>query len=156
MKPDMIYEELIQLDWDVENQEQFFERIFKKLLEKGFVKETFLEAIKEREKNYPTALNIEPYPIAIPHVDPEHIIKPFIAVTRLKNPIKWCEIATSDVEREVKFIFLLGFLKSNEHIVLLQTLLENCQKENIMEQLTNIDTIEECRKIIIDMEEVSI
>ena len=156
MKSDMIYEELIQLDLDVENQEQFFEAVYKILLEKGFVKESFLQAIKEREKNYPTCLNIEPYPIAIPHVDPENIIKPFIFPVRLKNPIKWCEIATSDSWHNVKFIFVLGFLKSNEHIILLQTLLENCQKEETMEKLLNADNAKDYANVILDMKEVSI
>lgn len=156
MKSDMIYEELILLDLNVENQEQFFEAIYKILLEKGFVKENFLTAIKEREKNYPTCLNIVPYPIAIPHVDPENIIKPFIFPVRLKTPIKWCEIATNDAWHNVKFVFVLGFLKSNEHIILLQTLLENCQKEETMKNLLNVDDIKKYKKVILDMEEVSI
>lgn len=63
-----------------------------KLLELGYVKDTFRDAIKTREANYPTALPVEPYPVAIPHSDPENIIKPFIACTRLKirlNGVRW-------------------------------------------------------------------
>lgn len=156
VKPDMIYKELIQLDWDITDQEEFFKKMAAKLEEKGFVKSSFFEAIKEREKNYPTALNIDPYPIAIPHVDPQHIIKPFIAATRLKNPVKWCEMGTSDVEQEVKFIFMLGFLKSDEHIVLLQTLLENCQKEDIMDKLLNSQDENEYQDVILAMKDVEI
>ncbi|MBO8434693.1 MAG: PTS sugar transporter subunit IIA [Tyzzerella sp.] len=154
MKSDMIYSELIQLDWEVKNQEEFFEKMAKKLEELGFVKSSFLSAIKEREKNYPTALNINPYPIAIPHVDPENIIKPFIAATRLKNPITWFEMGTSDVKQEVKFIFMLGFLKSDEHIMLLQTLLQNCQDEEIMNRLVESNSVEDYYKALIDMKDI--
>ena len=104
---DTIYRELIQLDWEVKDQDEFFDKMTDKLLELGYVKETFKDAIKTREANYPTALPVEPYPVAIPHSDPENIIKPFIACTRLKNPIKWCEMANNDVQHDVKFIFML-------------------------------------------------
>lgn len=154
MKSDIIYNELIQLDWEVKNQEDFFERIGEKLLKRGFVKETFLDAIKVRENEYPTALNIKPYPIAIPHVDPIHIVKPFIAATRLKNGIKWCEMATNDVEHEVKLIFMLGFLKSNDHIILLQTLLENCQQNDVIDKLFDSQTETEYGAVLLEMKEV--
>ena len=86
---DTIYKELIQLDWEVKDQNEFFDKMTDKLLELGYVKDTFRDAIKTREANYPTALPVEPYPVAIPHSDPENIIKPFIACTRLKDTIKW-------------------------------------------------------------------
>ena len=84
---DTIYRELIQLDWDVADQTEFFDKMAEKLEKLGYVKDTFAEAIKTREAKFPTALPVEPYPVAIPHADPQHIIKPFIACTRLKNPI---------------------------------------------------------------------
>ena len=40
-----------------------------KLEKLGYVKDTFAEAIKIREAKFPTALPVEPYPVAIPHAD---------------------------------------------------------------------------------------
>lgn len=62
---DTIYKELIQLDWEVKDQDEFFDKMTDKLLELGYVKDTFRDAIKTREANYPTALPVEPYPVAI-------------------------------------------------------------------------------------------
>ena len=59
---DTIYKELIQLDWEVKDQDEFFDKMTDKLLELGYVKDTFRDAIKTREANYPTALPVEPYP----------------------------------------------------------------------------------------------
>lgn len=69
---DTIYKELIQLDWEVKDQDEFFDKMTDKLLELGYVKDTFRDAIKTREANYPTALPVEPYPVAI-HIQTQRI-----------------------------------------------------------------------------------
>ena len=75
MNGDMIKKELIEIDFDVKNQNEYFEKMAKKLNELGYVKDTFLEAILKREEKFPTALPLEPYIVAIPHVEPEHVKK---------------------------------------------------------------------------------
>lgn len=37
---DTIYKELIQLDWEVKDQDEFFDKMTDKLLELGYVKDT--------------------------------------------------------------------------------------------------------------------
>lgn len=70
MTGDIVYKDLIQLDLDVRNTDELFEVMAGRLMELGYVTGDFLESIKEREKEYPTALPIEPYAVAIPHTDP--------------------------------------------------------------------------------------
>lgn len=152
MKKDMVHKELIQLDWEVKDQNEFFDRMAAKLHELGYVKETYAQALKTREANYPTALAVEPFPVAIPHAEREHIITPFIAPTRLKNPVKWCEMGTDDVYHDVRFIFMLGFLGGDEHIELLQILVENFQKPELMDKLTAASTVDEYYDIVVGME----
>lgn len=151
LKSDMIYQQLIQLDMSVKDSDEFFERMAVKLVKLGFVKPSFLDAIKMREARYPTALPIEPYAVAIPHAEPEHIIKPFIAATRLASPIKWCEMAANDIEHDVKFIFMLGFLKSDEHVELLQILVANFQDSYLMKGLIRAKTETEYMNLLLSM-----
>lgn len=148
----MIYKELIQLDMEADDTNDFFNKMAAKLEELGFVKDSFVDAIKTREKNFPTALAVVPYPVAIPHADPEHILKPFIAPVRLKEPIKWCEMAANDVEHDVRFVFMLGFKRSDEHVELLQVLVANFQDEALMERLVGAKTKEEYLEAILSME----
>ena len=61
MTGDIVYKDLIQLDLDVRNTDELFEVMAGRLMELGYVTGDFLESIKEREKEYPTALPIEPY-----------------------------------------------------------------------------------------------
>ena len=152
MKKDMIFKELIQLDWEVRDQADFFDKMVDKLYDLGYVKDTYKDAIKTREENYPTALPVEPFPVAIPHADSVHIIKPFIACSRLKEPVEWCEMANNDVVHQVKFIFMLGFVKSNEHIDLLQVLVENFQDPALMDRLIQAKTADEYYDVVCSME----
>lgn len=143
MKRDMLFRELVQLDMPVNNQTELFQNMANVLYEKGFVKDTYLESLLVREENYPTALPVEPYPVAIPHTNVEHIIRPFIAPVRLKEPIEWREMANNDAIHQVRFVFMLGFLKSDEHVELLQVLVENFQDEELMQKLVDAKDADE-------------
>lgn len=158
MRGDIVYKELIQLDIDSENTDQVFEYMADKLQGLGFVRPTFLEAIKRREKDYPTALGIEPYAVAIPHTDPECIIRPFIAPIRLVKAVKWREITGSGNLCDVKFIFMLGFHQNSgpesadAHIELLQILVQNLQDSELMQKLDTAKSVDEYRALILSME----
>lgn len=154
MNKGMLAQELIQLNWEAGNQTEVFERMAAILVEKGYVKDSFLPSILTREENYPTALPIEPYPVAIPHTDPAHIIKPFIAPIRLKNSVDWREMGNNDVIHQVQFIFMLGFLKSEEHQGLLVTLVGNVQDSVMMTRLMNAKTAEEYFTALCDMKDM--
>ncbi len=151
MKRDMLFRELIQIDMEADNQIQVFEQMADILYENGFVKNTYLESLKTREAQFPTALPIEPYPVAIPHTGTEQIIRPFIAPIRLKKSVEWQEMANNDVIHEVRFIFMLGFLKSDEHVELLQILVENFQNQELMMRLNNAETADEFYEVVSGM-----
>lgn len=151
MNSTLICDELCELDLDVKNTDEFFEVMSEKAKNLGFVTDSFLDAIKKRETDYPTALPTEPYPVAIPHSDPVNIEKQFIAPVRLKNPIDWCEMANNDSILQVQIVFLLGFKKEEGHVELLQVLLQNFQDESIMNHLLQAKTKEEYLTIVKNM-----
>lgn len=156
MKEDMLFRSLIQLDMEAANQTEVFERMAEILYQQGFVKDTYLEALKSREESYPTALPIEPYPVAIPHTNAEHIIRPFIAPVRLKEAIQWREMANNDAVHQVRFIFMLGFLKSDEHVELLQILVENFQNVELMERLKGAETADKYFEVVRSMKGITV
>lgn len=148
MKKDMLFRDLVQLDLEAADQTEVFKRMADILFKEGFVKETYLESLKVREESYPTALPIKPYSVAIPHTDISQIIRPFIAPIRLKKSVEWREMANNDEVHQVRFIFMLGFLKSDEHIDLLQILVESFQNEELMERLNNAKTADEYFELV--------
>lgn len=62
--------QLTFLDKHYNNSTDFFSSIFLLLKEKGYVRDSFLDAILAREKAYPTGLPTLPVAIALPHTDP--------------------------------------------------------------------------------------
>ncbi len=66
------------------------------LEEKGYVKPSFGQACIEREKVYPTGLPTQPFGIAIPHTDCEHVERGAIAVGVLPETVRFVEMGCLD------------------------------------------------------------
>lgn len=128
-------EELADIIEVTGGQEEFFSYIFQKLRQKDYVEESFFEALKERERDYPTGLKTHFMGVAIPHTDPQHIKKPFIFITKLKQPIQFGQMGSTDEQVEVHYTFVLGFDKGEQQLVLLQNLMAMFADEGIMTQL---------------------
>ncbi|MDF7666489.1 PTS sugar transporter subunit IIA [Orbaceae bacterium ESL0727] len=136
----LFFDDLIFLDKVFQKSDQFFDFVFPILQQGGYVKESFLAAIKKREAAFPTALPTTPYVVAMPHTDIEHIIRPFILVTRIKGSVPWCEMANNDVILDANFIFLLGFTGKDGHILLLQTLIASFSNPQFLAALQQAKT----------------
>ena len=79
--------DLVFFDFEARDRFELFEKLGAVLKEKGYIADTWLEAIEARERDYPTGLAFENISVAIPHVDPEHLIKPYIAIVKPKEPV---------------------------------------------------------------------
>ena len=88
---------------------------FRKL---GYVNDTYLPSIKKREAQYPTALPVEPYPIAIPHTEATAIIHPFIAPVRLRESVKWGDMPLVEDDEVALIINGLGATSVEELYIL--------------------------------------
>lgn len=64
------------------------------LFQDGIVHESYIKAIIEREKEYPTGIDIGTHVIAIPHTEFEHVIKTGFAAAVLPN--KTVEFTAAD------------------------------------------------------------
>ena len=103
----MLSKDLVFLDVEHETSDEFLNSISDELLEKGYVKESFKDAILKREEEYPTAIGTEKYNLAIPHTDSEHVNKPGVAFVRLKKECKFKEMCTNnDINVNMAFVLL--------------------------------------------------
>lgn len=151
MQLDLLKRDLVRLGWEVRDQDDFFDRISAELLQAGYIKDSFRDALVARERKYPTALPTTPEAVAIPHSDTEHIVKPFIASVRLATPIDWREMGNDGVVHPVRFIFVLGFTQEDRHVEVLQLLLQAFQDPAFMERLGGAQTPEEYYRVLSDM-----
>lgn len=68
-------ENLIVPDLEAENSEEVFEKLGGLFIAEGYCRDTYVDALKEREKDFPTGINMGTIGIAIPHTDKQHVIK---------------------------------------------------------------------------------
>lgn len=135
--------ELIFLDRDYADTGAFFSATAAVLQRQGYVRDTFLSAITRREAGHPTGLPTSPWAIALPHTDPEHILRPFISVTRLARPIAWREMGNPDRVLQAYLVIMLGFVDSSSHLQVLQALMESLTDEAFLRQLYAVPTPED-------------
>ena len=82
------------------------------LYHQGYVRDTFVEAVLEREKSFPTGLPTAEIQVAIPHADVEHVVKPGIAIGILEEPVEFGEMGSEDQKVRVKIICMLAVRQS--------------------------------------------
>lgn len=116
--------ELIDLAVQATSVDDFFTQKATVLAAKDFVQESFLAAIQQREKEFPTGLALAGINIAIPHTDVIHIKEPFIAINRLGNPLMFMQMGTDDVEVETSDVFVLGIKDPKKQVGLLSALMD--------------------------------
>ncbi len=143
--------ELVFFDFEAKDRFEFFSKMSEILVEKGYVKDTWLDAILTREKNYPTGLQFEHIAVALPHVDPENLIKPYIAVIKPKEPIVFEGMAGIGGDVPAELIVNLGLLAHAEgQVAVLQALMgvfmDEASVADITAQTTPEGMVETMRK----------
>lgn len=141
-------EEIILFDKDVNDKEEALKLLSDQLKDKKLVENDFFESIIEREKNYPTGLQIEDIGIAIPHTDSDKVKKAQLGYLSLKQPVIFNDMGDADSEIKVSMIFMLALKDPHSQLTMLQKLIGLFQDKNLIERLKNCTEIEEFKKII--------
>ena len=111
---------------EADNQEQLFDQVATLLEEKKVVTDTYRSALIEREKMFPTGLDMEflgkDLPnVAIPHTDTIHNLTENVVVVRLAKPVTFHNMIAPDKEVEVSlFFFIINNSSSSQTNILAQ------------------------------------
>lgn len=132
----MLSKDLVFLDVEYKTSDEILNYVADALLEKGYVKESFKDAILKREKEYPTAIETEKYNLAIPHTDSEHVNKPGVAFVRLKGKCEFKEMCTNN-DINVHMAFVLLVTKKEDQVNLLSRLMGLFAETEFLKNLYN-------------------
>lgn len=141
-------DKVIQIKLEAKNKEEVLNIMSNILKNEGYVKESYCDAIIEREKIFATGISTGEYSIAIPHTDAEHINKPMIAVATLKNPVKFIEMGSSDQEVSVKIVFMLAMTDKNRQVKLLSNLMTIVQDKKMLKKIYGINEKEKLIELL--------
>ncbi|SKC63534.1 PTS sugar transporter subunit IIA [Maledivibacter halophilus] len=141
-------EEIVFFKESFNNKEDAIKKLADEFYKKGLVKDTFFQAVVDREEGYPTGLNVNGIGVAIPHTDSAHIIKPQIGFMTLKEPVIFKDMVDSQNEIKVNTIFMLGLAKSEQQVQILQKLMDLFQSEVLLKEITACKNIDEFKEIM--------
>ncbi len=125
------------------SRDEMFASLAEELEAEGYVRNTFLQALTEREAKYPTGIVCSKYNIALPHVDSEHVKKDALVVVVLKSPIGFHRMDKIEETIEVKVVFMLLIEEVSYHIQAIANLTKLWLDDGFMEELLSVRSKEE-------------
>jgi PTS system galactitol-specific IIA component len=144
---EFLREDLVINNLEARSAEDVFKRISPILLKGGFVEESFLNGLIDRESKFPTGLMLGKYNVAIPHTDAIHVKKPAIAIATLKNPVEFNSMDGNGIV-DVNIVFTMALNEPHSQIVMLQQLMFLIQNENFLESIIQAKNSDEIYKIV--------
>lgn len=132
--------DLILLDVTAKDSKDIIQRLGKNMLEKGYVKNTYIDAVLEREASLPTGLDIGALCVAIPHTDSGHVNQSAVSVAILHNSVKFHSMIEPANVIDVQLVFLLAVKDPDGQIDLLQSLMSVFQNIDLLKKLKEADT----------------
>jgi PTS system galactitol-specific IIA component len=103
-------------------------------VEQGYARESFVEALVEREATFPTGLPL-PLPVAIPHADARHILKPGMAALVPQAPLRFGEMGSKVRTVDVHFVLMLLVNDPSQQVTLLGRLIGALRRPDLGEVL---------------------
>lgn len=95
------------------------------LEQSGCVKPTYTEAVIERERDYPTGIQLEgPINIALAHAAPDHVLKNGIILGILSSPVSFYEMSNPQNLIPVQIVFMLAAVSSTAISFYIERLLQ--------------------------------
>lgn len=146
---------LVKTDIKAESEQEVFEQLGGVLVQEGYCKESYVEALKEREKVFPTGVMAGDIGVAIPHTDPCYVEKTGIAIAVLKEPVSFFHMGTNpkeNVKVPVKFVMMLA-IAGKQHLEVLQKAILLIQDAEVLRKLVEAENPEEIIQIIQNKEE---
>ena len=82
------FRNLILRDVEAANAEEAIRKVGQRFYDEGFVKDTYIDAVVAREKNYATGLQLADIAVAMPHTDPQHVNRPGVCIAIMPTELE--------------------------------------------------------------------
>lgn len=117
------------------DQKEVFKKLADLLNEKGYTKDSYYEAICEREKAFPTGLYTEGINVAIPHCDVKNVNEAAICVGVLEQPAQFARMDDPEAMIDVQLVVMLALKEAHGHIGMLQKVISLIQNQEVVRQM---------------------
>lgn len=130
---------------DAFSKGDLFKELYDKLKADDLVNDRFLQMVEEREKNYPTGMDMslvsESLPnIAIPHTEAEACKVTRVIPVKLNNKISFNNMIDPEKELDVSFIFMILNSEGGMQTDVLAKIMDFVTKTEDIENLFGLDS----------------
>lgn len=122
----------------VSSAEEVLRSVAALALEQGYVRESFPDAVVQREADHPTGLPT-PVPVAIPHTDTEHVVRPALAAVLLDPPVPFGEMGGAGDDVDVRLVVVLMVTDPAGQVGLLSRLITVLRQPELEQSLDGVD-----------------
>lgn len=143
----LLNEELIFVDMEAVDEQDAIKELANFLYKQGFVKESYIQAILDREKVFPTGLPTEGVGVAIPHTDSIHVKKGAIALGVLKESVFFHTMGMPDETVKVDIIFMMAIEKPEAQLEILQKLMSIFQQKELLDKIKKSEKPSDIKEI---------
>ncbi|WP_080872970.1 PTS sugar transporter subunit IIA [Oceanobacillus timonensis] len=143
-------EKVILMHLEADDYTEVLQQMGENLVKQHYVKDSFIPAIIEREKEFATGLPTPGVSVAIPHTDAIHVNQRTISVATLKNPVDFVIMGEEKETTPVQIVFMLAMDEPHSQLKLLQDLMKIFQEASFLNQLLQTEDTLEIQKRVAD------
>ncbi len=146
---DFVRPELVILGMEAGDAREVIQALSRRLHVAGFVRDTFADAVWQREQTNPTGLPLAgEIHVAIPHADIEHVIAPALAVATLVRPVVFRNMVNPEEEVHASIVIVMALHEAHAQVEMLQQLASLFQDAERVRRLYRARTFEDVQKVL--------
>lgn len=151
MQANFVSEDIIRCSMQAEDAATVIKKLGIILKEAGYVNESYVQSVLDREKNFPTGIALAGAAIAIPHASPQgNVAKDGIAIAKLAKKVEFHSMENPDETVQANMAFLLAVKTPDKHLDVLNALFTAFQNEKVVKELMKADTPQKIYQILKD------
>jgi galactitol PTS system EIIA component len=124
----------------LQSSEEVIRKLGGLLYKNQYVKDSYVQAVLDREKNYPTGLQTATLGIAIPHTESVHVIRSAVAIATLLEPVSFKAMDNADVDVAVRVVIMLAISDPKMVISTLTKVISIVEYESTVASIINSKT----------------
>ena len=128
-------EELVFRNVQAKTDSEVLAFLASEMYKKNYVKEEYIQALKERENEYPTGLPSTPPGIAIPHANYEMVNKTTLAIATLKDPVLFHNMENNNEQLPIQIVIMMAIGEPHGQVEMLQKIVGIIQDEPLRQEM---------------------
>jgi PTS system galactitol-specific IIA component len=133
--------DVLIIDGSPKTYEEALNLTFTALHGVGYVGDDFLQGCIDREKTFPSGLEME-IPVAIPHTNPEHVKESALCVLRLADPVAFGNMGAPEQNVNVEFVFNMALKDADGQLEMLREIMAVAQDADFLRRAKTMPSAE--------------